>query len=217
MIKKNLLYGLTTSLLSLSVLMTSSCQTGTQTAATQSKAEASQTEAVLPIAYVQMDSLSANYQYAKDIQVALEKDAKDGRAKLQSKAGAFQKAAKDFERRLKINAFVSQDAAKAEQNRVLRLQQQAQALEVELTQKMGMKQQLMLEDMMKEVKAQLKTFNNGRYKLILTNVGNDNILFAEEGLDITDDFIKFLNDNYKAKGEKEAVPAKEVKKEDKKK
>ncbi len=199
MVKKNLFYGLTGSLLCLSILMTSSCQTGGKTATTQATQQSTEVEATLPIAYVQMDSLSANYQYAKDIQVALEKDAKDGRAKLQSKAGAFQKAAKDFERRLKINAFVSQDAAKAEQNKVLKLQQQAQALEMELTQKMGMKQQLMLEDMMKEVKEQLKTFNAGRYKLILTNVGNDNILFAEEGLDITEDFIKFLNDNYKTK------------------
>ncbi len=199
MVRKSLFYGLTTTLLSLSVLMTSSCQSGIKAEGTQANQVEAKVEATLPIAYVQMDSLSANYQYAKDIQVALEKDAKAGRAKLQSKAGAFQKAAKDFERRLKINAFVSQDAAKAEQNKVIKLQQQAQALEVELTQKMGMKQQLMLEDMMKEVKAQLKTFNAGRYKLILTNVGNDNILFAEESLDITEDFVKFLNDNYQKK------------------
>ncbi len=211
--KKNLFYGLAGSLLSLSILMTSSCQSGTKTTSSQANQSNAQIEATLPIAYVQMDSLSANYQYAKDIQVALEKDAKDGRAKLQSKAGAFEKAAKDFQRRLKINAFVSQDAAKAEQNKVLRLQQEAQSLEMELTQKMGMKQQLMLEDMMKEVKAQLKNFNAGRYKLILTNVGNDNILFAEEGLDITEDFIKFLNDNYKAKDVKAEA---EVKAEEKK-
>ncbi len=199
MIKKNLIYGLSSSILSLAVLMTTSCQNGTK-AQSQSQAQAVATaQASLPIAYVQMDSLTTNYQYAKDIQQSLEKDAKDGRAKLQSKAGAFQKAAKDFERRLKINAFVSQDAAKAEQNKILKMQQQAQALEIELSQKMNMKQQLMLEDMMKEVKAQLKEFNGGRYKLILTNVGNDNILFAEESLDITEDFIKFLNDNYQKK------------------
>ncbi len=194
--KKNLFYGLAGSLLSLSILMTSSCQSGAKATTVQATAQG---ETALSIAYVQMDSLTANYQYAKDVQASLEQDAKDGRAKLESKAGAFQKAAKDFERRLKINAFVSQDAAKAEQNKVLQLQQEAQALEMELTQKMGMKQQLMLEDMMKEVKEQLKTFNAGRYKLILTNVGNDNILFAEESLNITEDFIKFLNDNYKAK------------------
>ncbi len=199
MIKKNLIYGLTTSLLSLSVLMTTSCQNGTKATTTPvNQAEATAVTA-LPIAYVQMDSLSANYQYAKDIQAALEKDAKDGQAKLQSKAGAFQKAAKDFERRLKINAFVSQDAAKAEQNKILKMQQEAQALEMELSQKMAMKQQLMLEDMMKEVKAKLKEFNNGRYQFILTNVGNDNILFAEEGANITAEFIQFLNENYKAK------------------
>ncbi len=200
MIKKNLIYGLTTSLLGLSLLMTS-CQGGQEAKPKQAKLEAPETTvAELPIAYVQMDSLTANYQYAKDIQASLEKDMKDGRAKLQSKAGAFQKAAKDFERRLKINAFVSQDAAKAEQNKVLKMQQEAQALEMQLTQKMAEKQQLMFQDMMTEVKTQLKEFNNGRYKLILTQVG-DNILLADKSSDITAPFLTYLNEQYKAKGE----------------
>lgn len=51
-----------------------------------------------------------------------------------------------------------------------------------------MKQQLMLEEAMKEIRAKLKEYNkDGRYKSILTQVG-DNVLYADEALDITDDF-----------------------------
>ena len=49
---------------------------------------------------------------------------------------------------------------------------------------------------MKSIREQLKDYNkDGRYKLILTKVG-DNILYAEGALDITEDFIKYLNEHY---------------------
>ena len=63
---------------------------------------------------------------------------------------------------------------------------------------LALKQQSLLEDMMKSIREQLKDYNkDGRYKLILTKVG-DNILYAEDALDITEDFIKYLNEHYNA-------------------
>ncbi len=97
---------------------------------------------------------------------------------------------------MRINAFVSAEAQQAEQQKIIRMQQEGEALSAQLTQQLGMKQQLMLEDMMKEIRAKLKEYNkDGRYKLILTQVG-DNVLYADEALDITDDFIKYLNEHY---------------------
>ena len=78
------------------------------------------------------------------------------------------------------------------------MQQEGQALSAELSEKLALKQQSLLEDMMKSVRDQLKEYNkDGRYKLILTKVG-DNILYAEDALDITEDFIKYLNEHYNA-------------------
>ncbi len=111
---------------------------------------------------------------------------------------ALVKAAADFERRMRINAFVSAEAQQSEQQKLIRMQQEGEALGAQLSQQLAMKQQLMLEDMMKELRAQLKEYNkDGRYKLVLTQVG-DNVLYAEEALDITDDFIKYLNEHYTA-------------------
>lgn len=152
----------------------------------------------LPIAFVNMDSVTSQYKFAQEIKASLEKDAAAHQTRLQSKGAAIQKAAADFERRMRINAFVSAEAQQAEQQKLIRMQQEGQALSAELSEKLALKQQSLLEDMMKSVRDQLKEYNkDGRYKLILTKVG-DNILYAEDALDITEDFIKYLNEHYNA-------------------
>ena len=177
MTKKSLVGFASLTLALASVLSLPSCQDKAQKSAPATAAEVQATG--LPIALVRMDSVTSQYKYAQEVKAALEKDAQEHQMRLQSKGAALQKAAADFERRMRINAFVSAEAQQSEQQ-------------------LAMKQQLMLEDMMKELRAQLKEYNkDGRYKLVLTQVG-DNVLYAEEALDITDDFIKYLNEHYTA-------------------
>lgn len=179
-----------TTMLSLGSCKKDSSTKSTPTTATEVQATG------LPIALVRMDSVSSQYKYAQEVKAALEKDAIEHQTRLQSKGAAIQKAAADFERRMRINAFVSAEAQQAEQKKLIRMQQEGEALSAQLTQQLGMKQQLMLEDMMKEIRTQLKEYNkDGRYKLVLTQAG-DNVLYADEALDITEDFIKYLNEHY---------------------
>ena len=179
-----------TTMLSLGSCKKDSSTKSTPTSATEVQATG------LPIALVRMDSVSSQYKYAQEVKAALEKDAIEHQTRLQSKGAAIQKAAADFERRMRINAFVSAEAQQAEQQKLIRMQQEGEALSAQLTQQLGMKQQLMLEDMMKEIRTQLKEYNkDGRYKLVLTQAG-DNVLYADEALDITEDFIKYLNEHY---------------------
>ena len=178
-----------TTMLSLGSCKKDSSTKSTPTTATEVQATG------LPIA-LRMDSVSSQYKYAQEVKAALEKDAIEHQTRLQSKGAAIQKAAADFERRMRINAFVSAEAQQAEQQKLIRMQQEGEALSAQLTQQLGMKQQLMLEDMMKEIRTQLKEYNkDGRYKLVLTQAG-DNVLYADEALDITEDFIKYLNEHY---------------------
>ena len=179
-----------TTMLSLGSCKKDSSTKSTPTTATEVQATG------LPIALVRMDSVSSQYKYAQEVKAALEKDAIEHQTRLQSKGAAIQKAAADFERRMRINAFVSAEAQQAEQQKLIRMQQEGEALSAELSQKLAMKQQSLLEDVMTEIRAQLKEYNkDGRYKLVLTQAG-DNVLYADEALDITEDFIKYLNEHY---------------------
>lgn len=201
MIKKNFLTLALVALVGASSVGLVSCG---DKASKTSVATASETTdgATLPVAYVRMDSVLSVYKYSLEVQEKLKADAEASDRQLQGRAAALQRAAEDFERRAKINAFVSQEAAQAEQAKVLKLQQEAGALQQKLAQDLAQKQALMQEDLMKEIEAQLKVFNNGRFKLILSNVG---VLYADEAIDITEAFIQHLNDNYKSAGE--ATPA----------
>lgn len=185
-------------------LALSSCNKGSKAESSTPTTPAEVQKTGLPIALVQMDSVTAHYQYALDVKAALERDASAHQTRLQGKSAAIQKAAADFERRMRINAFISEDAQQAAQQNIIRMQQEGEALSAKLSQELALKQQTLLEDMMKELRAQLKEYNkDGRYKLILTSAG-DNVLYAEEALDITTDFIKYLNDHYKADKSKTA-------------
>lgn len=165
-------------------------------------------EVAMPIAYVRMDSVLKQYTYSKEIQAKLEADAAASRSRLQGKAAAFQKAAEDFDRRARINAFVSEDAAKKEQARIMRMQQEAAGLEQQLSGELAQKSALMQEDLMKKIEEELKVFNGGRFKLILSNAV---VLYGDDALDITTDFVKYLNENYKPADNKQEQ-AKETKK-----
>lgn len=191
---------LKTSLLALAMAFVGTACGGKQTAAEtpQPSAPAGQ-EASLPIAYVRMDSVLSQYTYSLEVQAKLDADASASRTRLQGKAAAVQKAAEDFERRLRINAFVNEEAAKTEQARILKMQEEAASLEQQLSGQLAEKTALMQEDLLKKIQEELKVFNAGRYKLILTNVA---VLYADEALDITEPFIKHLNEHYKPEGAK---------------
>lgn len=158
-----------------------------------------------PVAYVRMDSVLSTYKYSLDVQEKLAADAKASETRLQGRAAAFRKAAEDFERRVRINAFVSQDAARAEQEKLAKLEQEVAGLQQELAQQLSQKQALMQEDLMKEIEAQLKAFNNGRFKFVFSQVG---VLYADEALDITADFITHLNANYKSQTSSDSTATK---------
>lgn len=195
MIKKNFLHSGAALLGCAALLTLASCQQGKQTQSATAVVASSTEEAQLPIAYVRMDSVLSQYKYAQDVQATLAKDADGHRTRLQGRAAAFQKAAEDFQRRAQINAFISEEAAQKEQAKVIGMQQEVQNLELKLGQELAMKGQLMQEDILKEIQAQIKIFNqDGRYKLVLINSG---VLYADESMDITDAFIQHLNAAYK--------------------
>ena len=170
-----------------------SCKDNSKTAEVPKVQTADGKEVAMPIAYVRMDSVLKQYTYSKEIQAKLEADAAASRSRLQGKAAAFQKAAEDFDRRARINAFVSEDAA---------------GLEQQLSGELAQKSALMQEDLMKKIEEELKVFNGGRFKLILSNAV---VLYGDDALDITTDFVKYLNENYKPADNKQEQ-AKETKK-----
>ena len=154
----------------------------------------------MPIAYINVDSLLLNYQFAKDANESLIKRQEDSRLNINTKARQLQNEMAEFQRKLENNAFLSRDRAEQEQNRLMKRQQELQELDGQLSQQLMKTQQKMSEELRDTINSFLKEFNkDGKYQLILSNTSSDNVLYATPGYDITNEVTKLLNERFAAK------------------
>lgn len=154
----------------------------------------------MPIAYINVDSLLLNYQFAKDANESLIKRQEDSRLNINTKARQLQNEMAEFQRKLENNAFLSRDRAEQEQSRLMKRQQELQELDGQLSQQLMQTQQKMSEELRDTINSFLKEFNkDGKYQLILSNTSSDNVLYATPGYDITNEVTKLLNERFAAK------------------
>jgi len=155
---------------------------------------------VLPIAYINVDSLLLKYRFAKDANESLIKKQEDSRLTINSRARELQNEMNEFQRKLENNAFLSRERAEQEHTRLLKKQQELQNLDGQLTQQLLQEQQKMSEELRDTINAFLKEYNkDGRYEIIFSNTTGDNILFASKSYDITDEVVKLLNERFSNK------------------
>ena len=155
------------------------------------------TTALLPIAYVNVDSLLLNYNYSKDLNEIILKKQENSRANITQKALSLQSEMQDFQRKIENNAFLTRERAEQEQQRLLKKQQELQDLDNQLAQELMQEQQKLNEQLRDTIVAQLKVFNQGRgYQVVFSNTMGDNILLAGQAYDITAELLEQLNMNY---------------------
>ncbi|MCC8197019.1 MAG: OmpH family outer membrane protein [Tannerellaceae bacterium] len=155
---------------------------------------------VLPIAYVDMDSLLMNYNYYRDLSEVILKKEENSRANINQKANALRTEVQDFQRKLENNAFLTRERAAQEEQRLMNKQQELQELDNRLAQELMLEQQQLMSQLRDSLVAQLNLFNQNKgYQVILSNTGMDNILIAGDVYNITVELIEYLNRNYSAK------------------
>lgn len=152
---------------------------------------------VMPIAYLNTDSLLVNYIFAQEASEKLMKKQEDARLKLNTKARSLQSEMADFQRKLENNAFLSRERAEKEQQRLVKKQQELQELEAKLTEDIMLENQKLNMQLADTLTNFLKEFNaDGRYHVILSNNAKDNVLMATDTYNITNEVIDQLNTRY---------------------
>ena len=158
------------------------------------------TSEVMPVAYLNVDSLLANYTFAQEASEKLMSKQEDARVKMNTKLRTFQNEVADFQRKLENNAFLSRERAEKEQQRLAKKEQELQELEAKLTEDIMIENQKLNQQLADSLNNFLKEFNaDGRYHVILSNTAKDNVLMANEQYDITDDVVNGLNARYQKK------------------
>ena len=168
---------------------------GKQPAATEPVVAASE---VMPVAYLNVDSLLANYTFAQDASDKLMSKQEDARTKMNAKLRTFQNEVADFQYKLENNGFLSRERAEQAQQKLAKKEQDLQQLEAKLTQDIMVENQKLNQQLADSLNNFLKDFNaDGRFHIILSNTAKDNVLMASEQYDITDEVISGLNARYK--------------------
>ena len=151
----------------------------------------------LKIAYVEVDSLMTQYDFAKVYSVTLQKKSNNARNTLTTKGNALQAAVNNFQQKLNNNGFTSREQAASQQAAIERQQRDLQELQARLENELASETAKFNETLRDSLQSFLKAYNKDKqYSLILTKQG-DNILLADKRYDITQDVINGLNKRYK--------------------
>lgn len=151
----------------------------------------------LPIAYVNIDSVLTHYSYAKEASDALMKKTESSRASLNQKKKQIENEYVEFQRKLQNNAFINEERAQQEQIRIQKLAADLEQTAGRLDNELGMEQMKVNSQLADSVRICIREYNKkANYQIIMSNSGLDNILFAQDKYNITNEVIKLLNQRY---------------------
>ena len=160
------------------------------------KNTASVSSAKQEIVYVNSDSLLNKYDYFKDMSTRLEDKGKKAQVDVSSKGQAFQREVAEYQ---KGAATLSADQRAATEQRLARKQQELQTYNQNASAQIQQEQAAENAKLYDKIADFLKGYAKDKgYKLILTySKANPTVLFGDESLNVTNDVVKLLNDNYK--------------------
>lgn len=154
-------------------------------------------ENLLPVAYVNVDSLLLNYNYFKDLNEQLLKKEENSRANVTQQARGLQNEVQEFYRKAENNAFLTRERMQQEQERLMKKEQELKDLDAKLTQELLEERQKLNEQLRDTIVSTLKVYNKDKgYQMIFSNTAEDNILIAGDAYDITKELIDLLNKSY---------------------
>ena len=157
-----------------------------------------------PIAYVNMDTLLMEYEYARKLNEELLRKEESSRADFNEQARVFQEDMREFQRKVQNNGFLSLERAQNEERRLREKEQELQELNQQMSSELRRRQNEMNEELNDTIATFLKKYTNDhKYKLVLSNTMGDNVLYANKALNITERVVEELNKRYEAKKKEE--------------
>jgi outer membrane protein len=155
------------------------------------------------IAYVNIDTLLNNYDYYFEMQQDLGEKQKSSQAELQSRSQSYQKSLQDFQYKVQ-KGLVTRSTAEQMQRELMKEEQELMKLREQLSMQLAEEEQVMNRVLINEIMEFLEGYNaDGRYDYIFSTSFGSNILYADDSLNITNEVLNGLNQNYtESKGEK---------------
>lgn len=152
------------------------------------------------IVYINTDSLLINYDYARVLSDILIRKEESSRTDLNERVKVFQQDMNEFQRKLQNNGFLSLERAQSEEGRLRKKEQELQDLNNRFSNELMLEQEKMNRELRDTITQFLDGYcKNKSYRMVLSNTMGDNVLYAEEAMDITNDVAVKLNARYQAR------------------
>lgn len=191
--KKNLLRATVMCALVASIASCNKSNETTTTTTPETKAE--QPASSGKIAYVDLDSVQANYELCKELTAQLEEKSLKAQQELQSKQRAFQDHYNSMQQKYEKGQFTSEQQFQNAQANLQREQEAGAKRESEIQAELAEFQAKGLQQMNDSINNFIESYNKDKkYDYILVK---STVLYANSACDITADVIKGLNKRYK--------------------
>lgn len=152
------------------------------------------------LAYVEIDSLTTQYEFAKEKTAELEKKSANARNTIAQKTQQLESNVNNFQRKLQNNGFTSREQAENAQAALQREQNNLVALQQRLENELAQEQSKFLQALQDSLDSFLTIYNQDKkYDMIVNKAA---VLFADPKYDITQDVINGMNKRYKKESAK---------------
>ena len=152
------------------------------------------------IVYINMDTLLNNYTQSRELNEAFLKKLEANRTELNIKVKNFDREAAEFRNKVENNGFMPRERAEQAQMDLMIKQQNLQKLQQEMTENAQREQMEINRKLYDAITNFLTEYNKAKgFQLILSTTLGGNVLFAQEGFDITNEVVSQLNEQYAKK------------------
>lgn len=153
-------------------------------------------DSALDIAYIDLDTLLLTYNYAVKLQEDLLMEQKKAESSIDAKMKALEEKYNAFMEKERAGLFLSAASRESQQNAIVQEQQNIEALQTTLTNKLLEKQAAMNAEIYDSVVNFVNQYCKGRYSLILGNTSGSIVVYSRPGMNITNDVVVKLNQRY---------------------
>jgi len=153
----------------------------------------------LAIAYINVDSLLLNYYLAIDLRNQIVVKEENARAIMTKRLREVETDMLKYKQNLEANPFIPREQSDLEYQRVIDKQKEIYRLNRLLSEELREEQDRLYVQLYNNIILQLKEFNEiKKYKIVFSNTGTDNILYALDCYNITHNVINYLNRDFTA-------------------
>ncbi|MDO4726425.1 MAG: OmpH family outer membrane protein [Porphyromonadaceae bacterium] len=153
----------------------------------------------IAIGVVNTDSILDKYTFAIKARETTTKKAEDARLSLNTKARQLQQEMAEFQKKIENNAFLSRERAEQEASRLQKKEIEVRTLGETLEAQFMSEQQKLSLQLKDSIALAISEVNKDKRFAIIVSTSSltDNVLYADEALNITNEILEFLNSRIK--------------------